>query len=151
MKRPEFSLQNTVDTVLDTLPPVWDRIRSNLRSAATRRFGITLEQFHVLRHIRHGYQSVGDLAEKKLISRSAVSQAVDVLVEKGLVTRRQESADRRCVLLELTPHARKVLEANFNENRVWMKRKMASMTPEELTSIQNAMVILKNTFTPEGP
>jgi MarR family transcriptional regulator, 2-MHQ and catechol-resistance regulon repressor len=143
------SLQQAVDSVLETLPPVWDRIRSNLRSAATEKFGITLEQFHVLRHIRRGFQSVGDLADKKQISRSAISQSVEVLVAKGLVTRRQESDDRRCVLLELTPHASEVMDANFQQNRVWMKKKMASLAPEELSSIRKAMNILGKTFAPE--
>ena len=69
---------------------------------------------------------------------------------KGLVTRTQESADRRCVLLELTPYASKVLDANFEENRAWMKGQMASLTSEELNSIQQVMEILKRTFTPEG-
>ncbi|MGA2545480.1 MAG: MarR family transcriptional regulator [Rectinemataceae bacterium] len=142
------SLQATVDSVLETLPPVWDRIRSNLRAAATEKFGITLEQFHILRHIRKGYQSVGDLAEKKQTSRSAVSQAIEVLVTKGLVTRRQESDDRRCVLLELTHYANDVLDANFAENRGWMAGKMAPLTREELGAILRAMEILKNTFTP---
>ncbi len=149
MNNPESSLPQTVDSVLETLPPVWDRIRSNLRTSATQKFSITLEQFHVLRHIRKGYQSVGDLAEKKQISRSAVSQAVEALVTKGLVTRRQESDDRRCVLLELTAHASAVMEANIQENRVWMKGKMRALTPAELKSIQKAMRILKKTFTPE--
>jgi DNA-binding MarR family transcriptional regulator len=149
MKPPFGSpLLQTVDSLLETLPPVWERIRCNLRVAATKNFGITLEQFHFLRHIRHGYQSVGDLAEKKQISRSAVSQAVEELVTKGLVTRRQESDDRRCVLLELTPHASAVLDANFQENRIWMKGKMVSLTLEELNSIQHVMEILKKTFTP---
>jgi DNA-binding MarR family transcriptional regulator len=146
-----LSLQHTVDALLASLPPVWDRIRSNLRIAATTRFAITLEQFHVLRHIRQGYQSVGDLAEKRQISRSAVSQAVGVLAGKGLVTRRQESDDRRCVLLELTPHANRVLDANFKANRLWMKTRMASLTMEELNSIRQAMKILKKTFSPEKP
>jgi len=142
------SLQETLTTVLETLPLVWDRIRSNLRTAATAKFGITLEQFHILRHIRRGCRSVGALAEKKQISNSAVSQAIEALVEKGLVTRRQEIDDRRCVLLELTNHANEVLDANYEENRSWMELKMASLTGEELNSIQRAMEILKETFTP---
>ena len=149
MNSPTPSLLQTVDSLLETLPPVWDRIRSNLRSAATEKFGITLEQFHVLRHIRKGFQSVGELADKKQISRSAISQSVGVLVAKGLVTRRQESDDRRCVLLELTPHASEVMDANFQQNRVWMKKKMASLAPEELRSVQTAMGILRRTFAPE--
>jgi DNA-binding MarR family transcriptional regulator len=151
MGTPESLLCPTVDSLLETLPPVWDRIRSNLRASATAGFGITLEQFHVLRHIRKGYQSVGDLADKKQISRSAVSQAVEVLVAKGLVTRTQESDDRRCVLLELTPHARNVLDANFEENRAWMKGEMAGLSADELGSIRNAMDVLRKTFAPEEP
>jgi DNA-binding MarR family transcriptional regulator len=141
-------LQQTVDSVLETLPPVWDRIRSNFRAAATGKFGITLEQFHVLRHIRKGYHSVSDLAEKKQISCAAVSQAVDTLVAKGLVTRTQETGDRRCVRLELTAGASEVLDANFEENRLWMKGKMASLNAEEQLCIRKAMEILRATFTP---
>jgi DNA-binding MarR family transcriptional regulator len=147
----ESSLQMTVDSLLETLPPVWDCIRSNLRAAATEGFGITLEEFHILRHIRHGHRSVGELAEKKQISRSAVSQAVEVLVAKGLVTRHGESEDRRCVRLELTPQAGEALDANFEENRAWMKGEMARLTADELGSIRKAMGILKETFAPETP
>jgi DNA-binding MarR family transcriptional regulator len=142
------SLRKAVDSLLETLPPVWDRIRSNLRAAATAKFGISLEQFHVLRHIRHGYQSVADLAEKKQISRSAVSQAVNVLVAKGLVTRQEESEDRRCVRLTLTQHAAEVLDANYEENRIWMTEKMVSLSREEIATILRAMEILKSTFAP---
>lgn len=148
MTASETDLQQTVDLVLDALPPVWDRIRSNLRKAATEKFGITLEQFHDLRHIKRGYQSVGDLAEKRQTSRSAVSQAVEVLVAKGLVTRREESGDRRFVRLDLTPFAREVMEANFEENRAWMKTKMSSLSAGELASVREAMDILRCAFTP---
>jgi len=143
----EYSLEHSVDSVLETLPPVWDRIRSNLRAAAMLRFGITLEQFHILRHIRGGYCHVGDLADKKQISRSAVSQAVDVLVAKCLVTRLRESDDRRLVRLELTAHASGIMDANFLENRDWMKKKMQFLSPEEMENIMKAMETLKKVFT----
>jgi len=149
MKTPDPSLQLTVDSMLETLPPVWDRISYNLRTAAMGQFGISLAQFHVLRHIRHGCRSVGELAEKKQISPSAVSQAVEALVVKGLVTRVQESGDRRCVRLELTPRASDALDANFRENHIWMEGKMALLTPADLESIRKSMGILRKTFCPE--
>ncbi len=148
MDQTESLLQKTVDGVLETLPPVWDRIRSNLRQAATVKLGITLEQFHALRHIRWGYRYVGDLAEKRQISRSAVSQAVDALVAKGLVTREKESGDRRLVRLDLTPYASEVMDANFAENRAWMKSTMAALEPVDLEIVHRAMEILKTTFAP---
>jgi DNA-binding MarR family transcriptional regulator len=143
-------LLETVDSVLDTLPPVWDRIRSNLRTAATAKFGISLEQFHDLRHIKHGYSSVGELAEKRQISRPAVSQAVAILVAKGLVTRHEEEGDRRFVRLGLTPYAREVMDANFEENRAWMRAKMASLSTDELATVGRAMEILRSAFTPNA-
>ena len=149
MKASKARLQEAVDSLLETLPPVWDRIRSNLRAAATRQFGISLEQFHVLRHIRRGYRSVAELAEKKGISRSAVSQAVEALAVKGLVTRTQENGDRRCVRLELTALASEALDANFEKNRNWMKGTMAALDQEELGIVLAAMEILRTTFAPE--
>ena len=145
----EENLWQTIAQFWETVPSVWNLIRCHLRTIAAEQFDISVEQFHVLRHIRKGFQSVGELADKKQISRSAVSQSVEVLVAKGLVTRRQESDDRRCVLLELTPHASEVMDANFQQNRVWMKKRMASLAPEELGSIQRAMGILRRTFAPE--
>jgi DNA-binding MarR family transcriptional regulator len=139
----------TVEVLLDTLPVVWDRIRSKLRAAGTGKFGISLEQFHVLRHIHRGCQSVADLAEKRQVSRSAVSQAVDVLVGKGLVTREEGSGDRRCVRLELTPRAATVLEDNRAETRAWMEGRLSSLKPEELSTVKRAMVILEKAFASE--
>ena len=149
MKASKARLQEAVDSLLETLPPVWDRIRSNLRAAATEQFGITLEQFHVLRHIRRGYRSVAELAEKKGISRSAISQAVEALAVKGLVTRTQEIGDRRCVRLEITALASEALDANFEKNRIWMKGTMAALDQEELGIVLAATEILRTTFAPE--
>jgi DNA-binding MarR family transcriptional regulator len=148
MSPPDPALLAAVDCLLESLPPVWDRIRANLRSAAIEKFGITLEQFHVLRHIRRGYASVSELADKKRISRPAVSQAVEALVAKGLVARSHASGDRRCVSLELTPRASEVLDANFQENRAWMRGVMAPLSREELDCLGKAMGILRETFLP---
>ena len=149
MTQDNSPLQEVVDQVINTLPGVWDRIRSKLRASAISNFDITLDQFHVLRHIRRGYTSVAELAEKKQISRPAVSQAVQILVKKGLVTRQTDASDRRSIHLELTPYAQKVMDANFDNMRVWVNEQMQSLTPAELDQVMQAMEILKRTFNPE--
>ena len=73
-----------VDRFWETLPPLWNFIRSHIRATATSNFDITVEQFHVLRYVRRGVTSMSDLAVAKNISRPAISQAVDVLVKNGL-------------------------------------------------------------------
>ena len=75
---------NTIETLVPaaieafwgTIPPVWNRIKGNVRAIAVENYDISVEQFHILRHIRKGLTSVSELAEVKQISRSAVSQAV---------------------------------------------------------------------------
>ena len=143
-------LDSSIAAILETLPPVWDRIRSNLRFAATNKFGITLDQFHTLRHIRKGYAHVGELAEKRQVSRSAISQSIVALEAKGLIARRQESGDRRLVKLELTEFAARVLDENYEENRLWMKSRMKSLPASELLLIEDAMKALGAIFARDG-
>jgi DNA-binding MarR family transcriptional regulator len=49
--------------------------------------------------------SVKDLAEKNCITPGAVTQFVDVLISKGLVSREADPNDRRIVRLKTTPAA----------------------------------------------
>jgi DNA-binding MarR family transcriptional regulator len=140
------TLQQTIDRFWETVPPVWNTVRSRVRSAATQEFETTVEQFHILRHIRKGRGSVSELAIVKQISRSAVSQAVDVLVDKGLIVRQTKAEDRRYVTLELTKNGNDLLNAIFEKNRIWMIEKMASMSQEELNNVIQAMELLKKTF-----
>ncbi len=139
-------LTKTIDQFWDAVPPVWNLIRSHLRLIATEQFDISVEQFHVLRHIRRGLTCVKDIADERHISRPAVSQAVDLLVEKGLVTRRDEADDRRFVHLALTPEGGDLLDRMFRQNRAWMSENMASLSPEDLNSITDGLVLLKKAF-----
>jgi DNA-binding MarR family transcriptional regulator len=139
-------LQKTIERFWDTVPPVWGYVRGNARCNAIQDFNLTLVQFHILRHIRHGIRSVGELAEKQQISRPAISQAVGILVEKGLVVRQQDTQDRRYVQLTLTESGNGLLNTVFSKNRHWMAEKMASLKKDELETIIAAMKILKTTF-----
>ena len=131
-----------IDRFWETVPPLWNSVRSHIRATATTQFDITVEQFHVLRHVRRGI-SMSELANVKRISRSAISQAVDILVNKGLLTRVQSTQDRRYVKLALTNEGNHLLDTVFNETREWMKERMLTLTVQELTTIASAMEIMK--------
>jgi len=142
----EPSLTQTIDQFWDSVPRVWHIIRGNVRTIAAEQFGISVEQFHVLRHIRKGLTSVRDIAEARQISRPAISQAAELLVAKGLITRREEAGDRRFVHLALTPAGEALLEGIFAQNRTWMQAKMASLSAAELESITAGLALLMSTF-----
>ena len=139
-------LQQTIEQFWDAIPPVWGHVRSQARAYAVQDFGVSLIQFEILRHIRRGAHSVAELAERQQISRPAVSQAVDSLVEEGLVSRSQDPQDRRFVDLELTERGRALINAIFTKNRQWMMEKMKELRPDEMETIIRALGILKETL-----
>ena len=143
MTSPKDLQDQTIDRFWETIPPLWNFVRSYIRATATRNFDITVEQFHVLRYVRRGPGSMSELATAKNISRPAISQAVDVLVKKGLLTRVHSTTDRRYVELALTEEGNALLDAVFKETRGWMKERMGELTPEELETIVRAMEIMK--------
>lgn len=140
------TLQQSIDRFWETVPPVWNMVRSRLRSAAAEQFGMTVEQFHILRYIRKGAHSGSELAQLGRISRPAISQGVDALVNKGLISRQQSASDRRYVQLELTESGAALLESIFGQARQWMKTKLTSLNADDLQSIMSALTILKQAF-----
>jgi len=135
-----------VEKFWETIPPVWNQIKAHIREVATEQFDITVEQFHILRHVHHGKEFVSELAEVKHISRPAISRVVDVLVNKGLLTRTQNPDDRRYVQLELTEAGRALLEAIHGDTHTWMMEKLLLMDKNELERVIQAMESLKRVF-----
>ena len=143
MSSQKESQEKAIDRFWETIPPLWSTIRQHIRAEATGQFDISVEQFHVLRYVRRGTNSISDLATAKNISRPAISQAVDALVNKGLLTRTQSMEDRRFVELTLTENGNALLDTVFKETRAWMKELMSNLNDEELGTIANAMTSLK--------
>lgn len=86
---------------------------------------------------------MSELAAARNISRPAISQAVDILVNKGLLTRVQSTQDRRYVELALTDEGHHLLDTVFKETREWMKERMRGLTARELETVADAMDIMK--------
>jgi DNA-binding MarR family transcriptional regulator len=148
---PDELLERTLDYFWETVPPLWGLVRAHIRSVATEDFDISVEQFHILRYIRRGYWSVSELAEAKNISRPAISQGVDTLVNKGLITRSPHPQDRRFVQLGLTSAGNDLLDTVFQNTRTWMKTKLASFAADELKDIVRGMEALKKIFDETHP
>jgi DNA-binding MarR family transcriptional regulator len=136
-------LEQTLDKFWESVPPLWSHIRAHIRAMATENFDISVEQFHILRFIRRGHCSVSELADARNISRPAVSQGVDALVNKGLVTRTQSKEDRRYVELELTPDGDALLDSVFQNTREWMRTGLEKLSQEELGLAIRGMEVLK--------
>ncbi len=136
--------EEALDRFWETIPPLWGQIRARIRAAATEEFRVSVEQFQVLRLIRAGKTSVSEIADARNISRPAVSQAVDTLANRGLLTRTQDADDRRHMNLALTDSGAQLLDAVFENTRAWMRGKMAAFSDDELEAVIRAMDSLRN-------
>jgi DNA-binding MarR family transcriptional regulator len=136
-------LRQTIDSFWESVPPVWNTVRSYVRSTAIHEFEITEEQFHILRHIRKGSHSASQLAEIGRISRPAISQALDALVRRGLVSRQQSTGDRRYVQLDLTAAGAALLDEVFGQARQWMKSRLLELEPGDLQAVMSGLAVLK--------
>ena len=142
----EQLLHRTIERFWETIPPLWHQVRGHIHAIAMAEHGVTVEQFHILRHIRKGAGSVSELAEVKQISRPAISQTVDLLVGKGLIERHQSTDDRRFVQLALSPSGNELLNDIFQQNRAWMGEKLTRLTPAELATVLAALDGLQKAF-----
>ena len=141
--RSSEKLKQAVDVFWETFPPFWRMIQAHIREVAVEQFSITVEQFHILRHIRRGRDSVSALAEVKDISRPAISQSVGLLVTRGLIVRTIDPQDRRHVQLDLTADGNALMDTIFGDTRQWMMETFAPLSANEIQALTRSMESLK--------
>jgi DNA-binding MarR family transcriptional regulator len=141
--RSSEKLRQAVDVFWETFPPLWRMIQAHIREVAVEQFSITVEQFHILRHIRRGRDSVSALAEVKDISRPAISQSVGLLVTRGLIVRTIDPQDRRHVQLDLTADGNALMDTIFGDTRQWMMETFAPLSANEIQALTRSMESLK--------
>lgn len=66
--------------------------------------GLTIREVHVLLFLANhpGQDTARDVTELRGMAKSQVSQAVEVLTDRGLLARRADGEDRRIIHLEIT-------------------------------------------------
>ena len=72
------------------------------------RTGLSMREIHVLLFLANnpGYDTARDISELRGLSKSQVSQAVELLCAEGLLQRTPDGTDRRMVHLSITPEGR---------------------------------------------
>jgi MarR family 2-MHQ and catechol resistance regulon transcriptional repressor len=138
--------QRAIEKFWESFPYVWHSVRARVDKMADDNHGLTMQQFAVLRGIYNGRDSVSELAQKRNISRPAISRAVDNLVNKGYVGRFPTPHDRRYVHLALTEKGQKLLESQKASIQFWMTSKLAALSDDQLLAIISSLDLLYITF-----
>jgi len=123
------------------IPTIMRFIRHQVRR--NRHAELTIPQFRVLIFLSHsGDSTLSAAAEHLGLSLPATSRMVDLLVRRGLTTRRAHSSDRRRVSLSLTGRGRAVFKAALSAAEKALARSFQPLSGQELGQVVAAMRIL---------
>ncbi len=91
---------------LRSIVKLYEQCAQPLRSE----FSLTQTEYDIIcfLHNNPDLDTASDIVELRLLPKANVSQAVDALCSRGLVSRRQDAADRRRVRLSLSDAAQEI-------------------------------------------
>ena len=103
---------------------------------------ITEQQYNVLGILR-GYRSeapltIGFIKERMLDKNSDVSRIIDRLYEKGLLSREENSLDRRQKLVSITGKGLELLNTMFDCEKA-SDRLLSNLSPQEIETLNSLL------------
>ena len=92
---------------------------------------------------RCGEMTVGELARIERVKPPSMTRTVNSLAEAGLVTRRPHPTDGRQVVVDITPAARQVLDADRRRRDAWLAQRLAALAPEQRARLRDVAPLLE--------
>jgi len=103
-------------------------------------YDLTAPQFGVLEALYHlGPLSLGDLAEKLLVTGGNVTYVMDRLEAQGLVARERSGDDRRVVRAHLTTRGRATIEGVFPGHVKFVRGLVEGLEPEDQDTLRELL------------
>ena len=116
-----------------------------LRTAAGRPQagdGLSLTELRLLKRLGRGVRLASELAAELDVTAPTVSAAVDALVRRALVERREPAGDRRAVPLAATPAGIAALEEARHRQQQALAALLDQLNPHERRALQAAIPAL---------
>jgi DNA-binding MarR family transcriptional regulator len=105
-----------------------------------RNFGLWLTDCRVLGHLlSKPATTVRDLAEDMVMDKAPVSRSASRLVEKGLLIREADPADKRSAVFHLTDQGRSVATQILQSAQMGQAKYFQRLSPEECWSLLSAI------------
>ncbi len=103
-------------------------------------YGLTAAQFGVLEALHHlGPLSLGELADKLLVTGGNVTYVMDRLEEQGFVYRERSGEDRRIVEGKLTDDGRRLIGEVFESHARFIRGLAERLEPDEQQELRRLL------------
>lgn len=104
---------------------------------------LSFSQVNVLMRLFHrGKCGVSQMGEEMGVTNAAASQAIDRLVNMGLITRSEDPDDRRAKVLLLTDKGRELVSRAIEARSHWVVGLTTSLSPQDQERIAAALELL---------
>ena len=105
--------------------------------------GLSFSQINILMRLWHGGNTgVSEIGDQLGVTNAAASQAVDRLVQAGMIERTEDPQDRRAKRLALTRKGRTLIEKGIKIRSQWVEGLTVALTPEQQSLIISALTLL---------
>jgi len=105
--------------------------------------GLSFSQISILMRLVHGGSiGVSEIGEQLGVTNAAASQAVDRLVQLGLIERTEDPEDRRAKRLALTQKGHDLIDEGVEARSKWIEGLTDALTPEQQNMIISALTLL---------
>lgn len=105
--------------------------------------GLSLTQLSALATLnRHGAMTPSDLAAHERVRPPSMTRTINALAEQGLVARSADPHDGRQVKVTLTSDGADLLRRDRAQREQWLTQRLATLTPEERRTLEQAAAIL---------
>jgi DNA-binding MarR family transcriptional regulator len=141
----------STEELTEALAAVWAHLTRRSSTDLFRvvdELGMSFTQVKMLFLLEDGREhSLSELAGHLSLSLPAASRAVDGLIQRDFVTRRESAEDRRSRLIALSDHGREVVERMLRARLQTLDMFVADITPEERNNLLTALLPIVERIT----
>jgi len=120
---------------------------ANYSDKHVRQLGLTPPQFDVIATLGNTKgMTMGEIAEKTLVTKGTLTGIVDRLEKKGLVTRSVPSDNRRSFIVILTPKGEETFEEVFSAHIAHLKERFGQLSRPDMDELQRLLRMLRELF-----
>lgn len=131
--------------VMETVPLLMRFIRADMRSHNAE--SLSIPQLRSLAFLnRNPGASLSEVAEHLGVTCATASTTIERLVQRNLVERNDHPQERRRIVLNLTEAGTMLLKQSQATTRAHIADILDSLTPEEVSNIEEGLTLLKNVF-----
>lgn len=117
-----------------------NRVSNAIASVYSERFGLTIPGWRVMAILgRYGNLSAAELVEMTAMDKVAISRAVSQLLDQAYIDRREDTADRRRLVLNLSRQGKKIYRQIVPLARRYEQELIAGLSPAQVSEL-HAMI-----------